>query len=403
MRKHLLSLNVFYAPQSFGGATVVAEAVNESLVREHGWQVTVLTTHVDPVIPPYSLRRYRARSVDVISINLPMEKRYVDEYSNPDVDRIIASLLPRLAPDAVHAHSVQRLGCGYFGAIREAGIPLLVTAHDCWWLCDRQFMVDLNGHYCHQHEISVERCRYCVDRPDQFEDKLDFLRRQLGMASLVLAPSEFQAELYRANGVQRCVVNGNGILPPQPVEKPRTGPLVFGFLGGPGPLKGAAVITEAFGLLPDYTDYRLCIVDAAQNVGVSWQDASAWQIPGEGYFHPAYDQDGIDDFYAGIDVLLFPSQWKESFGLTVREALARDVWVIACSEGGVGEAVIDGENGELIPLTANPEFLRAAIERCLQSPARIREHRNPHKSAVRLFPQQAAELNGLLCDLMEAS
>ena len=64
-------------------------------------------------------------------------------------------------------------------------------------------------------------------------------------------------------------------------------------------------------------------------------------------------------------MLLFPSQWKESFGLTVREALARNVWVIACGEGGVGEAIRDGDNGELIPMTANPESLRAAVARCL--------------------------------------
>jgi len=56
---------------------------------------------------------------------------------------------------------------------------------------------------------------------------------------------------------------------------------------------------------------------------------------------PAYTQDGMDDFFAGIDVLLFPSQWKKSFGLTVRVALARDVWVIATEGGGPAEAIMD--------------------------------------------------------------
>ena len=403
MSKRLLVLNVFYAPQSFGGATVVAEAINESLACDLGWQVTVITTHVDPGIPAYHLRRYRAKSVEVISINLPTEKRYGDEYQNVYVDRIIEGLLPRLAPDAVHAHALQRLGCGYFESIKQRGIPLVVTVHDAWWLCDRQFMVDLNGRYCFQREISQDRCRYCVDRPDEFEHKLGVMKDALALADLVLAPSRFQADLYAANGIANCRVNGNGIMPPRPPSTAAKLPgdkLVFGFLGGPGPLKGAPVIVEALNQLPDYRDYQLQVVDAAQNVGVSWKDPGFWQIPGEVEFTPAYDQAGIDDFFAGVDVLLFPSQWKESFGLTVREALARNVWVIACGEGGVGEAIRDGENGELIPMTANPEPLRAAMARCLAQPDRLRAHRNPHADSIRLFPEQARELDGWLRELV---
>jgi glycosyltransferase involved in cell wall biosynthesis len=400
-------LNVHYAPQSFGGATVVAEAVNEFLVTAHGWQVTVITTHIDPGIPPYHLRRYRARSVEVISINLPTEKRYVDEYDNRYVNDILAELVKRAAPDLVHAHSVQRLGCGYFGAIKALGIPLVVTVHDCWWLCDRQFMVDLYGRYCFQREISADRCRYCVDLPDQFEAKLAHMRENLQLADLVLAPSRFQQDLYVANGVapERCRVNGNGIARPgEPggSARRRDDKLVFGFIGGPGPLKGAPVIVEAFNQLASWDNYVLQVVDAAQNVGVSWRDASFWQLPGRVVFHPAYNHATMDDFFAGIDVLLFPSQWKESFGLTVREALARDVWVIACSEGGVGEAIVDGDNGELIPMTSDPDFLREAIFRCLQQPDRIRAHQNPHKAQLRYFDQQAHELHEFYLELLES-
>ena len=61
-----------------------------------------------------------------------------------------------------------------------------------------------------------------------------------------------------------------------------------------------------------------------------------WNIPGEIVIVPPYNRETMDEFFASIDVLLFPSQWKESFGLTVREAIARGVWVIATEAGGVG-------------------------------------------------------------------
>ena len=84
----------------------------------------------------------------------------------------------------------------------------------------------------------------------------------------------------------------------------------------------------------------------------------------------------------------------------LREALARDVWVIACSEGGVGEAIVDGDNGELIPMTSDPDFLREAIFRCLQQPDRIRAHQNPHKAQLRYFDQQAHELHEFYLELL---
>ena len=112
---------------------------------------------------------------------------------------------------------------------------------------------------------------------------------------------------------------------------------------------------------------------------------------------PAYTQETVDDFFDTIDVLLFPSQWKESFGLTVREALARDVWVIATEGGGPGEAIVDGVNGNLIPLDGRHEALQAAIIAILETPDRFAAYCNPLKHQVLSFEQQAEELRDILC------
>ena len=110
---------------------------------------------------------------------------------------------------------------------------------------------------------------------------------------------------------------------------------------------------------------------------------------------PAYTQETIDSFFANIDVLLFPTQWKESFGLTVREALIRDVWVIATDAGGVIEDIVAGENGDIIPLDDDGTELAAAIGRLLANPQRLDGYRNAHKATIRLFEEQAVELNAL--------
>ena len=49
-------------------------------------------------------------------------------------------------------------------------------------------------------------------------------------------------------------------------------------------------------------------------------------------------------------------------GLTVREALARNKWVIATDHGGAAEAITPGVNGTLIPLGDHIDPFRKAVE-----------------------------------------
>lgn len=51
---------------------------------------------------------------------------------------------------------------------------------------------------------------------------------------------------------------------------------------------------------------------------------------------------------AGFDVFLLPSRW-EGFGLVLLEAMASKLPVIASDTGPIGEIVIDGETGFLVP------------------------------------------------------
>ncbi|UUS16126.1 glycosyltransferase [Stenotrophomonas sp. CD2] len=109
----------------------------------------------------------------------------------------------------------------------------------------------------------------------------------------------------------------------------------------------------------------------------------------------------MDSFFGSIDVLLFPTQWKESFGLSVREALIRDVWVIATDAGGVVEDIVDGENGDIVPLDDDGSALQAAIKRLLDAPGQLDGYRNPHAAMVRLFDEQATELTDYMLEVIE--
>ena len=170
--------------------------------------------------------------------------------------------------------------------------------------------------------------------------------------------------------------------------------LRFGFVGGPGPNKGAAQVLGALRSV-GRSDYELVIVDAAQNNATSWRADFDWKVPGKLTFHPAYTMASIDDFFAKIDVLLFPSQWKESFGLTVREAMARDVWVVASDAGGLSEDCADGVNSTLIAMSADHRPLARAIAMLLDT-HNAAGYRNPRRDAITTVAGQALQLDQLL-------
>ncbi len=72
--------------------------------------------------------------------------------------------------------------------------------------------------------------------------------------------------------------------------------------------------------------------------------------------------------YAGADVFCLPSWW-EAMPLSVLEAMAAGLPVVATDVGDVGRAVADGESGYVVP-SRSPEALADALEELLTDPER---------------------------------
>ena len=149
------------------------------------------------------------------------------------------------------------------------------------------------------------------------------------------------------------------MLPPKSASSPvpRVGQILpsvrFGFLGGLGQVKGADLIEAVFSTLPR-SDYELVCVDNATNIGRRSVGFNKWRCTGKLRIREGFTRNTIDEFYNEIDVLLCPSQWKELFGLAVREALIRNKWVIVTGGGALAEDVIPSVNGTVIPLSPDP-------------------------------------------------
>ena len=361
--KKILSVNIYYSPDSFGGATIVAEQVNSLLHQRDGFEVSVFTAMRSGVIPDYSMRRYSTDGINVFAISLPDNLDARSQFDNPRIDAQFEQVLAAVQPDLVHLHCIQGLGVTLADCCIKAGIPYYITLHDAWWICGRQFMLDKTGAYCNQKVIDLSVCAGCVEDPALNVIRQKRLKGVLDHAQQLLAPSEFFAEFHQNNGFpgDQVIVNKNGVMKPcsttARIRQP--GPVRFGYVGGHSRVKGFHLVETVFRSMGK--EVHLKIVDNMLSLGLSSYDKVALTRQANVEVIPAYSQDNIDDFFSSIDVLLFPTQWKESFGLTVREAIARDVWVIVTAAGGVTEDVVEGVNGEIIPLNDRGDALKSAV------------------------------------------
>lgn len=401
----ILLVNVFFNPQRFGGATIVCEEIAREWSSHDRNEVFVFTSLADTDAAPYSVRRYSVGKVTVFAVKFPSFDSRELEFNHPQMEVVFNQVLESIQPDAVHFHAMQGLGANLSAACLAKDTPYVITLHDAWWICERQFMVTGEGRFCNQSKLDWNVCATCVANFGFSLERANFLRDVLDKAALLLAPSDYQRNLYIDNGVkpQKIRVNKNGIRNPTTrFRHERQGPLRFAYVGGLGAVKGSHLVKAAFEILEN-SEFELVVVDNTLNVGHSTFDMSAWgKLGSKLHLVPAYTQDTIDDFFSNIDVLLFPSQCKESFGLVVREALIRDVWVISTDSGGAVEDIVEGENGNVIPLDDNPKFLRDAILALTTNSASFRSFSNPHKAQIKLFPAQALEIENCLHEIVEA-
>jgi glycosyltransferase involved in cell wall biosynthesis len=394
----VLIANVFFPPQTYGGATIVAAEMARLLHAMDGTEVYVATTRGTDHETP-AMGREWWQGIPVFEIPVPPADIIAD-FDNPEVTDAFIRILDAVRPDVVHLHAMQTMGAGMAAACREREIPYVITLHDAWWICGRQFMVTGEGRYCQQIRIDLRVCQACMSGALHLEVRSQLLLRALQGAALLLSPSEAHRQVYLAQGFapEKIVVAANGVrLPPADFARRVAPHIRFAYVGGYEVVKGYQVLKAAFEGI-EAGGWELILVDNTQNIGFSSLDAASWSVKGTLTILPAYTQDTLDDFFAGIDVLVFPSQWKESFGLTVREAIARGLWVIATEGGGAAEAITAGVNGTLIPMDGRHEALQAAIQDLLAGKPDPRAARPAAVSggAIIGYQEQAERLRGTL-------
>lgn len=402
----VLVVNVFFHPNSYGGATILAEEMVRQLSARDEFRVAVFTSAFREEMGDREFVRWTYMGVPVFKTRITMEDLLPERYTNPAASVDFGMALRVFRPDVVHFHSIPGLGMGLASVCRQNEIPYIITLHDSWWLCERQNLLDGNGKFCGQESIDLNLCETCTERGEETRKRAVSLKKVLNDSAMVLTPGEHWRNFYTKNGIAggKIRVNGNGIHIPQKISpnRAKSGMVRFGFVAGNEVSKGYLLIKEVFEQLK-LSNWQLVMVDHSSHEPAFGKRSIEIDGIGKVTILPKYTPDNADLFWDKIDVLLFPIQVPESFGLTVREALIRNKWVISSRYGGLEDTIRDGENGNLIPLSSDPRHLYKAVEDLLHDPDKLTGWENPLKSNIRSFDDQAGELVEIYREVVSAS
>jgi glycosyltransferase involved in cell wall biosynthesis len=197
------------------------------------------------------------------------------------------------------------------------------------------------------------------------------------------------------------------------VPRPRDR-LTSGFIGHPGKHKGLEVLLRALPHL-DLDRIRLLVVGDGDKTEYLLALCQELHAESAVTLYGHVDNQRIAAIHQQIDVLIMPSVWPDSSPVTISEAMAGGIPVIASDIGGIRELVEDEVTGFLVPprhvqalseriqrLLAHPELLQEMGEKGLAKiqPYSLRNQVNRIRVVYREVVDQAAIAHALDADVL---
>lgn len=437
------------APETTGGTEIYAAGLAKELVRQ-GNAVSVFTRSASPNAAEYHLRNTIQDGVNVTEINnnLTHAGAFSGTYENPNISEAFATWLDKMVPDVVHFQHLIYLSTSCVREAAKRNIPILMTLHDYWLICQRgRFLkpdlsvcpgqTDLGCAQCFAHLLDPRTAvlnsllgpllrkypsfRDIVRRlfgrrvssrkmspvaVQQIRQRMEHVRELCQLISLFLAPSRYLRQQFLNFGIpedkiiyHECGLDTNGFEDPKSTRK--RGALRFGYIGVVDPVKGVDLLVEAFQPVQEAelniygAEARYAPYPDERRFRRQLLRSSRIQLMG------SYNRTELGQILSEVDVVIVPSIWYENAPLVIREAFLARKPVITADFGGMKEWVEHGVNG-LLFRPRNIQELRRTILRFVEEPDLVsRLSRNFPK--VRSISEDAEILCRYYRDLTEKS
>jgi len=360
-----------------------------------GDEVLVLHPSRDPSRERFSLREVEREGIRVFELANTGDprKRFADSYICEGVERVFEALLQREVPDVVHfTHLLWGLSVRLPAIARAHGARSVVTLTDFGLLCHRGQLYDWLEQEC-DGAATPAQCARCVREPGRWDyEPLSRKTRHLAVSAMascgglgrVVVAEDIRRREARIRAATAAV--DHWILPTRTLAKtffdwgldersstilpygidesryaaergPRAKDGVrFVYMSQYMPHKGLASLLEAARLLEERLPESVepWRVDLHGNGSADRHRLYAREMLGErlprrvhecGPFEPMRAPEILDR----ADCVMVPSRWRENAPLTILQARAAGVPVIASDVPGVREVLEPGVHGLLFP------------------------------------------------------
>lgn len=427
-----------FPPDATGGTEVYTYKLAAGLQRA-GHEVSVLCVGRWADGPRHfngcTVEAYQGVTTTKIHFNwmrAPDPNRYL--YDNPVVERFASQHLAELKPDVVHITSCDRLSASVISAVNRAGIPVVLSLTDFWFLCPKLNLARWDGQLC-DGDTSPWECLKCSlapsrayrcaaaalpERPlratltnlskkpslarvpglrgsalNMFERK-SHLSNMLNMVDCATIATPFGASLFRdllPEHLLHVIPYGHalGWLPGH-THKTWSQELRFGFIGSLCEGSGLHLLIEAFRRIPRTTAVRLFIYGEFPKNGYGEKLLELASADQRIHFCGRYTHERSADVYPSLDVLVIPSLWYD-LPLVAYEALASRTVVVATNLMGLNEVIQDEGTGLLFE-RGNVDALAAQLRRLTDSPELLARLRNADRN-VRSIEDVVIEFEGI--------
>lgn len=360
-----LSVSLYHPRVMKGGAQYVAKDLHDTAMADPECEAVLLAAIDGNIFPNYAKVGSAITGLPDSPAEYLLPGTRFDDFYHVVYDarrnKTLARFLRDQRPDVIHIHHSLWIGLEFLTLARKVlpDVRIIYTLHEYLPICHArgQLFRAAEGGIC--HDVSPDQCVGCFPKrtADEFILRRRGFRDAFALVDRFIAPSEYLRQRYIDWGLasDRIVTIPNGHHRQRPVNwEPRhsAGLNVFGFFGQFVDAKGIDVALAAAAQVAEAGDPVEIRVfggnkEYASEAYVEKIDAILEAAPETLSVREMgpYSRDNVFDLMSGVDWVVMPSVWPETFGLVVSEAWDARRPVLSARAGGLDERIRDGENG----------------------------------------------------------
>jgi len=360
-----------YLPDGIHGTSLCAHSLAREMVNR-GHKIAAFCRWNEKKLKDLEISDYEYEGVSVRRVYRDAPVNFIQTFRDEKIADVYEAYQEEFKPDIIHIHHLISLSASILRRIKGAGIPVVISLHDFWFICRHTTLLLPSGGLCKGPAMGlncVEECMGTYETDDELarfrgletarnlllaRTRHDYNREMLKLANVVVAPLSHLKDRFELEGFD----HPNFVLIPygfevdklknKNIERVKSDIIRFLYIGSLIPYKGVHVLIQAFLKLPQSAKASLIIVgDISVDPPYSESLKRAAENDDRIKFVGRVKYEKLLNIYSNTDVVVVPSLCYENAPRTISEAHSASIPVIGANVGGMKGLIDDGINGLL--------------------------------------------------------